>query len=492
MYLGIDLGTSELKAIIVDADRQVTLASAGVKLDISRPRSLWSEQSPEAWVEALHAVLDALRRQSPDALAAVRGIGISGQMHGAVLLDAAGEVLRPAILWNDTRSFAECAEIEARVPEARAITGNLMMPGFTAPKLAWLRRHEPDVFAAVATVMLPKDYLVLHLTGERVTDRSDAAGTGWLDVGRRDWSDRLLEATGLDRERMPRLLEGRDPAGGLRGELCRRWGIGGPVVVAAGAADNAATAIGIGAIGDGQALVSLGSSGVILAATDAFSPNPGQAVHAFCHAVPGRWYQMTVTLSATTSLGWAARLCGQASDASFAALAEQVDAASAPIFLPYLNGERTPHNDAAAQGMFFGLTSRTDTAALAYSVLEGVAFSLADGHAALQQAGTRIERAAVLGGGANSRFWVGLVAAACGFALERPVGGDRGGAFGAARLARLAATGEAVEAVCLPVPADSVVPCDAGLRERLMPRYERYKRLYRNNRDEFRSDATTR
>lgn len=490
MYLGIDLGTSELKAIIVDADRQATVAGAGCKLDISRPRPRWSEQAPAAWVAALHEVLASLRSQAPQALAAVRGIAISGQMHGAVLLDAQAEVLRPAILWNDTRSFAECVEIESAVAESRAITGNLMMPGFTAPKLAWLRRHEPAVFARVATVMLPKDFLVLHLSGERVTDRSDAAGTGWLDVGRRDWSERLLEATGLVRAQMPRLVDGCEPVGLLRDELRRDWGIAGPVVVAAGAADNAATAVGVGAVGGGRALVSLGSSGVILAATDTFAPNPAQAVHAFCHAVPQRWYQMTVTLSATTSLGWAARLCGQTSDAAFAALAEQADVGAAPIFLPYLNGERTPHNDASAQGLFFGLTSRTDPAALAYSVLEGVAFSLADGNAALQQAGTRIERAAVLGGGANSRFWVGLVAAACGFGLELPAGGDRGGAFGAARLARLATTGEAVAEVCLPLPAESVIDCDQALRGRLAPRYERYKRLYLINRGEFAAAST--
>ena len=484
MYLGIDLGTSELKAIIVDLD-QATVASHSVKLEISRPRPLWSEQAPQAWVRALDEVLNALRQQAPAALAAVQGIAVSGQMHGAVLLDGNAEVLRPAILWNDTRAFAECVEIEAAVPESRAVTGNLMMPGFTAPKLAWLRRHEPTLFETIATVMLPKDYLVLHLTGERVTDMSDAAGTGWLDVAQRDWSDRLLAATGLDRARMPRLIEGSARAGALRPELQRRGGIGGAAVVAAGAADNAATAIGVGAVGEGQALVSLGSSGVILAATDGFAPNPAQAVHAFCHAVPKRWYQMTVTLSATTSLTWAARLCGHASDAGFAALAEQADVAAAPIFLPYLNGERTPHNNAAAQGLFFGLSSRTDTAALAYSVLEGVAFSLADGHAALQQAGTRIAQAAVVGGGANSRQWVSLVAAACGFALQRPTGGDRGGAFGAARLARLAHTGEAVEAVCRPVAAESVTPPDLALRERLAPRYERYKRLYRINLAEF-------
>ncbi len=487
MYLGIDLGTSELKAILVDSEQQATLASAGVKLEISRPRPQWSEQAPETWVLALHRALDALRATAPAALAAVRGIGISGQMHGAVLLNDKREVLRPAILWNDTRSFAECAALEAAVPESREITGNLMMPGFTAPKLAWLRQHEPALFAQVATVMLPKDFLVQHLTGERVTDLSDAAGTGWLDVAARDWSDRMLTATGLTRAQMPQLAEGCAAVGALRDELRQRWGIAQPVVVAAGAADNAAAAIGVGAVSNGRALVSLGSSGVILAATERFAPNPAQAVHALCHAVPARWYQMTVTLSATTSLTWAARLCGHANDAGFAALAADADTTAAPIFLPYLNGERTPHNDASALGMLFGLSTRTDTAALAYAVLEGVAFSLADGNAALQAAGTQIEQATVVGGGANSRHWTELVAAACGFALARPAGGDRGGAFGAARLARLAHTGEAIEAVCIPMVTETLIAPNAALRERLAPRYERYKRLYALNRAEFSS-----
>ena len=484
MYLGIDLGTSELKACLVD-EHQAIVASAAVKLDISRPHPMWSEQAPQAWVLALHDALDALTERAPKALARVRGIGVSGQMHGATLLDDKQQVLRPAILWNDTRSFAECTELEAAVPEAQAITGNLVMPGFTAPKLAWLRKHEPAEFRRVAHVLLPKDYLVWHLSGEIVSEMSDAAGTAWLDVARRDWSDRMLHATGLTRAQMPRLLEGSQAAGSLRDALRQRWGIEQPVVVAAGAGDNAAAGVGVGAVNPGQALVSLGSSGVILVTTDRFAPNPAQAVHAFCHALPQRWMQMSVTLSATTSLSWAARLCGQPSDVAFAALAAGADVEAAPIFLPYLNGERTPHNDANAKGMFFGLSSRTDAAALAYSVLEGVSFSLADGHAALRVAGTDVRQAVAVGGGTNSRFWMQLIASASAMTLHRPAGGDKGGAFGAARLARLAHRGEPVDAVCHAAAAEETVPPDAEQAERLAPRYARYQRLYRINRDEF-------
>ncbi|MEO6918505.1 MAG: xylulokinase [Collimonas sp.] len=477
MFLGIDLGTSELKAMLVDGDNQ-PIASSAVKQGISRPYPLWSEQSPESWWQATCEALDQLRTAAPGAFAAVRAIGISGQMHGAVLLDARRRVLRPAILWNDTRSFAECIELEALVPESRQITGNLAMPGFTAPKLLWLQKHESAVFRSISKVLLPKDYLVFRLTGELVSDMSDAAGTLWLDVARRDWSDRMLAATGLTREQMPALIEGRDVAGQLKDELARQWGFKGPVPVAGGAGDNAASAVGVGMVSPGSALVSLGSSGVIFVSNDHFSPNPAQAVHAFCHALPQRWCQMSVTLAATTSLSWATRLTGHTSEAAFAKLAEDAAIEAAPIFLPYLNGERTPHNNAQAKGMFYGLSSSTDAAAIAYSVMEGVAFSLADGYAALGAAGTRIKQATFVGGGARSRFWGSLVASACGFSLLRPVGGDLGGAFGAARLARMAVTGESAEAVCTALPTADVIAPSAPLAERLKPRYERYKRLY--------------
>jgi xylulokinase len=483
VYLGIDLGTSELKACLVSPDQQIT-ASASVKLEISRPKPLWSEQAPQAWVLALHQAMDTLRQRHAGPLAAVRGIALSGQMHGATLLDKSRQVLRPAMLWNDTRSFAECAELEAQVPEARQITGNLVMPGFTAPKLAWLRKHDPALFAQVHTVMLPKDYLTLHLTGELTTDLSDAAGTCWLDVAARDWSDTMLAATGLGREHMPRLLEGCQPAGELRRELKERWGMGPhAVVVAAGAGDNAAAGVGAGAVGGQQATVSLGSSGVIFVAADRHAANPGQAMHAFCHALPGRWIQMTVTLSATTSLGWAAGLCRANSEVAFAQSAQSADIDSAPLFLPYLNGERTPHNDANAKGVLFGLASTTDAAAVAYSVMEGVAFSLADGHAALAGAGTQVGSAYALGGGSNSHFWLRLVASATGMRLLQAEGADKGGAFGAARLAMLAAGHGTVGSLCTAPAITRVVEPEPALAERLAPRLARYRALYARNRD---------
>ena len=261
MYLGIDLGTSAVKAILVD-DAQRVVGEASVRLDIARPHPNWSEQDPASWWAAVCASLDELKQNHGHELSAVEGLGLSGQMHGATLLDSQDRVLRPAILWNDGRSNEECAEIEEAVPSSREITGNLAMPGFTAPKLLWVAKHEPDTFRQIARVLLPKDYVRLRLTGEYVSDRSDSSGTLWLDVARRDWSDAMLEATNLTREHMPGLVEGSEPGGTLSRDLANRWGIRAGVVVAGGAGDNAAGAIGIGAVAPGQAFVSLGTSGV--------------------------------------------------------------------------------------------------------------------------------------------------------------------------------------------------------------------------------------
>ena len=319
MYLGLDFGTSSVKALLVDEAQRV-LASASSPLAVSRPAPGHSEQDPRDWWQAMLDAVAALRAREPAAFAALRGIGLSGQMHGAVLLDAAGEVLRPAILWNDTRATAECREMEAAFPALHTVAGNLAMPGFTAPKLLWVRKHEPGVFARTARVLLPKAWVRFRLTGEFIEDMSDASGTLWLDVGRRDWSDAALAVTGLSRDHMPRLVEGSAPGGMLRPELGREWGLSGPVVVAGSAGDNAAGAVGLGAIHPGDAFVSLGTSGVLWATTDRYAPYPKAAVHAFCHALPGLWHQMGVTLSAASCLGWWAQVAGQGEAALLAEL----------------------------------------------------------------------------------------------------------------------------------------------------------------------------
>ena len=287
MYLGIDLGTSEVKVLLIDEAQRI-VASTHAPLGVSRPHPLWSEQDPADWWRATLMAIAAVARSHPRELAALRAIGLSGQMHGAVLLDAAGTVLRPAILWNDTRSAEQCVELERRVPHLRAITGNLAMPGFTAPKLLWVAEHEPELFRRTATVLLPKDYLRYLLTGEFISDLSDASGTLWLDVQKRDWSDVMLAACSLNRAHMPRLVEGSAPGGVLKSALARSWHIEHPVLLAGGAGDNAASAIGMGVVAEGQGFISLGTSGVFFAASDACRPNPAQGLHTFCHALPGK------------------------------------------------------------------------------------------------------------------------------------------------------------------------------------------------------------
>jgi len=453
MYIGLDLGTSGLKGVLIAADQSV-LAEASAPLTVSRPHPGWSEQSPADWIASAEAVLDALAASR--SLAGVKGIGLSGQMHGATLLDAADEVLRPCILWNDTRSYAEAAELDAD-PMFRRISGNIVFPGFTAPKLVWVRHHEPHLWEKVAKVLLPKDYLRLWLTGEHVAEMSDAAGTAWLDTGARDWSDALLATTGLSRSQMPRLVEGSAVSGTLRAQLAARWGLPQGVVVAGGGGDNAAAGVGVGVVRAGEAFVSLGTSGVLFAANDGYHPAPETAVHTFCHALPDTWHQMGVILAATDALNWYAGLVGETA----AALTQAMGALQAPgkaLFLPYLGGERTPLNDAAIRGAFLGLEHATDRADATRAVLEGVSFAIRDCRDALAATGTRIDKLIAVGGGSKSDYWLAAIASALDCPVHLPAAGDFGGAFGAARLAIMAATGAGAEIATLPPIARVIAP----------------------------------
>ncbi len=456
MYLGLDLGTSGLKGIVIDADQGV-VAEAGAPLSVSRPAPGWAEQSPADWIAAAESVFDALAHQV--GLDGVRAIGLSGQMHGAVLLDRADEVLRPCILWNDTRAHEEAAELDGD-PIFRRLSGNIVFPGFTAPKLVWLRRHEPAVFARVARVLLPKDYLRLWLTGDHVAEMSDAAGTSWFDTGARDWSDALLAAGGMERDQMARLVEGSEISGILRPELAARWGLPKTVVIAGGGGDNAASGVGAGVVRAGEAFVSLGTSGVLFAATEGYRPAPETAVHSFCHALPETWHQMGVVLAATDALNWLGRLVG----ADAACLTGRLGALRPPgrtLFLPYLGGERTPINDAAIRGAFLGLEHATDRDAAARAVLEGVAFALRDSRDALAATGTGIRRLLAVGGGARSDYWLSVIATALDIPVDCPAAGDFGAAFGAARLAMMAATGAGAEIATPPPIARTIAPDQA-------------------------------
>ncbi|MFN3845676.1 MAG: xylulokinase [Paracoccaceae bacterium] len=452
MYIGLDLGTSGLKGILM-TEAQEVVAESTAPLTVQRPHESWSEQAPNDWIAAAETVMDAL---SAHDLGAVQGIGLSGQMHGATLLDASDQVLRPCILWNDTRSHDEASELDGD-PMFRRITGNIAFPGFTAPKLMWVQRHEHAIWDKVAKVLLPKDYLRLWLSGDHVSDMSDAAGTGWLETHARDWSEDLLTATGLNRSHMPSLVEGSAVSGTLRADLATRWGLPKGVVIAGGGGDNAASGVGVGVVRAGEAFVSLGTSGVLFAANDGYNPAPETAVHTFCHALPNTWHQMGVILACTDALNWFARLTG--SDA--ARLTANLGPLRAPgktLFLPYLGGERTPLNSASVRGAFIGLEHATDLDAATRAILEGITFAFRDCRDALAGTGTKLDRLLAVGGGSRSDYWLRAIATALDCPVQVPVAGDFGGAFGAARLALMAATGAGAEIATLPKIAKVIDP----------------------------------
>lgn len=475
MFVGIDVGTSSVKAVVLGEDGAV-VDSESAPLDVSRPRPLWSEQDPDDWWRATDSAVRALAARG--STAGVRAVGLSGQMHGATVLGEDDRPLRPAILWNDGRSAEACCTLEEAEPRSREITGNLAMPGFTAPKLVWLREHEPGTFARIRRVLLPKDYVRLRMTGEAVSDCSDASGTLWLDVAARGWSRPMLDACDLPLEAMPLLVEGSEPSGRLRPEVASAWGME-AVPVAGGAGDQAAGAVGAGVIEPGAASLSLGTSGVLFAADDRFRPNPDRAMHTFCHCLPGAWHQMSVVLSAASCLSWVASLTGAADEA---ALLREIEAADTTdprlIFLPYLSGERTPHDDPGATGVFSGLTHDTDRAALGRAVLEGVAFAFADGQEVLLEAGAELGEISVIGGGARSALWGRILASALARPLIYRQAAEVGPALGAARLARLCVSGERAADVCTPPPVDFVAEPDPVLAESYVERLAGFRQLY--------------
>ncbi len=474
-YLGIDLGTSGLRALLCD-EAGVPVASAERHYEARHPHPGWSEQDPSDWIAALEGAVGELKGHP--AWAGLRGIGVAGHMHGAVLLGAGDAVLRPCILWNDTRSHAEAARLDA-MPEFREISGNIVFPGFTAPKLDWVRAQEPEVFAQVAKVLLPAAYLNLYLTGDHVADMSDSAGSAWFDTGARDWSDVLLKAGHMSRAQMPRLVEGSEAAGVLRAGLAASWGLSQAVTVAGGAGDNAAAACGTGALHEGEGFVSLGTSGVLLAARNGYHPLPGSALHTFCHAVPGRWYQMGVMLSCTDSLNWLARIAGLRPAELTAPLGVTLQEPGRVRFLPYLSGERTPHNDAAIRGAFTGLGAETGRDDMTRAVLEGVAFGLRDSAEALRGARAELGHLLAIGGGSRSRYWLRLIATVLNTPLHLPASGEFGAALGAARLGLLAATGIAPEEVITPPATAEVIEPVAEMVAPYEAAYQRFGPAYR-------------
>ncbi len=474
MYLGIDIGTSGVKAVITD-EAQTVLDQASASLSVSRPQDLWSEQDPASWWRATD---EAVRKLDAKHRTSVRAIGLSGQMHGATCLDKDDQVIRPAILWNDGRSGDACETMMKDLPELTKITGNLAMPGFTAPKLHWMREHEPENFMRVAKVLLPKDYVRLLMSGEYASDMSDSAGTLWMNVAKRDWSDEMLALTGLSRDHMPKLYEGSQATGTLLPKIANDWGMS-VVPIAAGGGDNAAGAVGSGTIQPGEGFISLGTSGVVFLADGAYRSNIDGAVHTFCHALPNLWHRMSVILSAASAIDFVGRITRYPTAASlYEDTAKARTAGQGPIFLPYLSGERTPHNDASAKGAFFGMTHEDTPLTLAQAALEGVAFALADGVDVLRESGTNIDNLSVIGGGSRSDWWGEIIASAIDMPLTYREASAVGPAFGAARLARLCLGEDKIEEICTPPAISHTIEPNADMRDLFASRRKTFAALY--------------
>ncbi len=477
MYLGLDFGTSSVKGVLID-QKQKIIASASSPLKVSRPHPGWSEQNPEDWWKAAGKVVAQLRKAKPKAVATVEGIGLSGQQHGATLLDRHGKVLRPCILWNDARSFVECQDIMASEPRAVAHAGNVPLAGYTAPKLVWVRKHEPKIFEQVGKVLLPKDYIRYRMTGTFGSDMSDSSGTFWLDIRNRKWSDMLLAASHMRRDQMPELFEGTDDTGRLTASVAKAWGMPRRPVVAGGGGDNAASACGIGAVTDGAGFISIGTSGVMFVSNDRFSPNAGELVHAFCHATPGTWHQMGVILSATASLEWLSGILKTPAPQLIKTLGTKVKGPSSTLFLPYLSGERTPVGDSQVRGLMMGLGHETDRNAMTLGVLDSIAFAFRDSLQALRKGGARIDRLMAVGGGTKSELWMKIMATVLDMPIDLPAAGDVGGAYGAARMGLVAATkADFRQVFAKPKIARTFAP-DKGASQAYADQYQRYTKLY--------------
>ena len=485
MYLGLDCGTSGLKALLTNESGE-PVANAARSYSPDRPRVGWSEQNPDDWANAMAGAIADLRNIAGAALSAVKAVGFSGQMHGAVLLDRADKPIRPAILHNDGRAVREANELARDYPDLARIVGVKPMPSFTGPKLKWIARNEPDARRLVNSLLSPKDYLRLTLSGERGSDMSDAAGTWLLDEARRDWSRQAFDACDADPAWAPPLFEGSAPVGRIRREAADALGLPRGVLLAAGGGDAAVGAVGLGAIAPGEAFISLGTATQLIVATDRYMSAPEKLVHAFAHALPNRWYAMAAMLNGAGALAFTGRLLGATPDELERAATADCRGPGALLFLPYLSGERTPLDDPYARGVLFGLSETTSRADVARAVMEGVALTLVEARDCLGLAGVEIERVSLIGGGAKSLLWTRMIAAATGFTIVRMKGGETGPAYGAARLARMAATSEPPETVCIKPEIADVTEPDPKLADLFARQRERFTALYAALKPEFR------
>jgi xylulokinase len=472
-HIGIDLGTSGIKAVLFE-DLERVVAVAAEPIAVSRPHVGWSEQDPDLWVATVFACLDRLAAEAPRAMVAVRGIGLSGQMLAALILDRDLRPLRPAMLWNDQRALAECAELLAAVPDISQRTNGTPDPGITAPKLMWLCKHEPALMDRARMLLLTKDYVRLALTGEVASEPSDAGGTQLFDIATGRWDPLLCAAVGWNPAHLPPVVDSWAEAGRLRPELLARWGMTGPVAVAAGAGDNMGSTLGAGGAQPGDAVLTIGTSGVACIVDAAFHPGPQRAILTSAHVVPQVFLSMGVVMSATASLDWVGQMTGRKVpdlDAEAAAFIAAHGPTTAPVFLPCLTGIRTPMNRPDMTGRITGLHPGVTPAMLAYATMEGVAFQFADCVAAQREVGARPDRFTVVGGGTRSKLWLRLLAAALGQTVGLIDGADMAGPRGAARLAAVAA-GTPVSVLSDPIPTVGVMPPDASLVDAIGQRRE--------------------
>lgn len=436
MYLGIDLGTSAMKCLVIDEDQNLIKTVSSEEIPLSSLHNGWSEQDPKLWIQALDQCLFKLKQDNN--LKEIKSISFSGHMHGATCLDKDNQVLRPCMMWNDTRSHQECIEIMS-YNSVLDISGNIAMPGFTAPKVLWLKHNEPKIFDQIYKVLLPKDYLRLYLTGEYFSDLSDAAGTYWLDVGQRKWSPELVEASSMRLDQMPTLCEGTEQTGILKKEVADQYGFDVSCKVYGGAGDNAAAAVGLGLYEEGNASLSLGTSGVIFGSTNNFLKNYDDAIHSFCHCLPNTWHLMSVMLSCTSNINWFKKTFDSSieeiTENLYKFLTEKNKMINAPYFLPYLTGERTPINDPHVRASFHQMGIDSDRASLIYALIEGISFGLNNNYQALSKTGIKLENIYVIGGGSKNDSWLKLLASILNRNLSLTDASEAMAAFGAARIA---------------------------------------------------------
>ncbi len=485
MFIGIDLGTSSVKMILLNGNQNI-IATTNSNLSVQSPKNGYSEQNPQDWINATLECFDSLKLQKPHEFSEVISMGISGHMHGATLVDKNGHVIRPCILWNDTRSHEECIEFEKQQFDVRSISGNITMPGFTAPKINWIKKYEKDNFDKIFKVLLPKDYLRFYLTGEYFSEMSDASGTLWLDIKNRKWSEKLLSCSFLEDKHMPKLVEGNEETGILKKHIKEKFKFKNKVVVVGGAGDNAAAAVGMGITEKSQSFISLGTSGVFFTPTQNFLSNTGDAVHSFCHCLPNKWHLMSVMLSASNCLDWVCSITNTSISEALNAVekyfSDTNDLYDSSFFLPYLSGERTPHNDPHIRGSFHSIKTTTDATNLQYAVIEGVSFGILDGVNSILKVHKDFKKIFMVGGGSRSSFWIQLIASLLNRNLSVCDQSEYGAALGVARLAMH--VDESIKSrmnIIQEIKIDNEFKPKSDKMDLLMKRYAIWKDLYSSN-----------